>query len=177
MTNRFVTPAIPLLLILAALGFARLRESGAKRPVQLLAGALAALGLVHLLAALTPGSLPHLPYMPYGGAISRPDVVQSIGLLLVAGAVSVALKHGRDARLVWPLVAIALVVATAGDQIDQWRTSGAAYSDADAAAARFGVNLRRATPRNTTVAVVWAGPSPSRTSAGQDPFPHLAQWK
>src|SRR5205085_8075221 len=76
------------------------------------------------------------------------------------GAVSVALARGRDARLVWPLLAIALVVATAGDQLDQWSSQGAAYTDADAAAVRYGVHIRHATSPQSTVAVVWAGAIP-----------------
>ncbi|MBV9213833.1 MAG: hypothetical protein JOZ25_09340 [Actinobacteria bacterium] len=158
-TNRFVTPAVPLLLVLAAVGFARMRERATPRAVRALAAVLGAAGAVHLVAALAAGTLPHVPYMPYAG-LSRPDVIQSVGLLLVAGAASVARARGADARLVWPVLAIALVVATAGDQIDGWRSGGAAYADADAAAARLGVHIREGTSDKTKVAVVWAGAIP-----------------
>jgi hypothetical protein len=158
MTNRFLTPVVPLLLVLAAVGFARMRDAHARRALATLGGLLAGVAALHLLAGAGVHAVGRLPY--FGDATLRPELARGIGMLLVAGAVAVALSRGRNARLVWPVLAVALTVATAGYQLDQWRFTGAAYATNDAHAARLGVVLRDTTPPDTTVAVVWAGATP-----------------
>jgi hypothetical protein len=160
MTNRFLTPVVPLLLALAAVGFSRLREAGSRRVVIVVGLLLAAAALAHLAASRGWSFLPKLPYVVGGGATPGPELARAIGALLVAGAVSVALSRSASVRLLWPLLAVALIVATAGDQLDQWRWNGAAYTRDDARAARLGVHLREATRPGTSIAVVWAGATP-----------------
>jgi arabinofuranosyltransferase len=145
MTNRFLTPVVPLLFVLAAVGFARLREAGARLAVRVTAAVVAGTAILHLA-------------LGYGTA--HPEIGAGIGALLVAGAISVALARGRSARLVWPLLAVALVVATAGDQLHHWRWDGAAYAEADAGDSRRGVRVREATSPHTSIAVVRAGATP-----------------
>jgi hypothetical protein len=158
MTNRFVTPVVPLLFVLAATGFARIRVARSRRAASLLAALLAGVAGLHLAASAGVQAVAQLPY--FGVGTPRPELVYGTGALLVAGALAVALARGRSARLVWPVLAIALAVATAGYQLDQWRWTGAAYAAYDAQASRYGVALRETTRPGTTIAVVWAGATP-----------------
>jgi hypothetical protein len=158
MTNRFLTPVVPLLFVLAATGFARIRATRSRRAASVLAALLAGIATLHLAASAGVQAVAQLPYLGVG--TPRPELVYGIGTLLVAGALAVALAHGRSARLVWPVLAIALVVATAGYQLDQWRFTGAAYAAYDAQVSRYGVALREMTAPGTTIAVVWAGATP-----------------
>jgi hypothetical protein len=125
----------------------------------MLAAVLVALGAVAVLHALAGTSLAHVAE---GGTSSRTETIRTLGAVLIAAAVAVAMaarssRQRRVARIVWPAFAVALVLAMCGDQLDQWRWTGAAYARTDAAMARYGVKLRTATPPGAAVAVVWAG--------------------
>jgi hypothetical protein len=162
-TNRFVTPAVPLLLAAAALGFAALLDGRARGRAAVVAGGLVVLGGLHAASALTGHAVVHAPEIAGGGALlPRQEVVVALGTALFAVTVALA-AAARDPgarRAVWQLFAVALVVATSGAQLREWHSHNAAYASADATMARYGVELRGATSPDTAVAVAWAGAVP-----------------
>lgn len=162
-TNRFLTPAAPLLLAAAAIGFAALVDGRPRRGAPLLAGGLVALGALHAAAGLAGHAVVELPAISGGAPLpARAETAAAIGAGLLALTVVLALRArgARPRRAAWQLFAVALVAATCGAQLADWRAHGAAYAQVDAAMARYGVGLRAATSPETTVAVAWAGAVP-----------------
>lgn len=162
-TNRFITPAVPLLLAAAAIGFAALVESRPRRGAALAALAVAPVAVVHLLGGLAGSAVLKLPDIPGGGGFgARQELAAAMGAGLLAAAVALAVSAsgGASRRWVWPAFALALVVATSGIHLQEWPRQNAAYADADADMARYGLGVRDATSPETTVAVAWAGAIP-----------------
>ncbi|HEX8065396.1 MAG TPA: hypothetical protein VF520_02585 [Thermoleophilaceae bacterium] len=162
-TNRFLTPAVPLLLVAACLGFATLADARPALPGRRALPALVALlavGALHAAAGLAGHRVVELPQVPSGGVPGpRLEIAAALGAGLLAAAIALARSRSRP-RLVWPAFAVALVVATSGAHLYEWRWENATYADVDARMARYGVHLREATAPGTSVAVAWGGAIP-----------------
>ena len=157
-TNRFLTPVVPLLLILAAVGFVRLHDAGRARVASALTVSFAAIAVVFLGSSLNVAGLPRIPYTAQLG--QRESLICAAAALLVAMALTAARARAPSSRMAPALLALALALGTSGEQMLQWGRGSAIYSDRDAKAARYGVALRRATSPETSIAVVWAGAIP-----------------
>lgn len=157
LANRYITPAIPCLLVVAALGLHRLLEGGrAARPSALALGS--AFGLVALLnLALSASSRAETELVLR--LTKAPDRTAAVLVAVLLAAFGVAVWR-RAPRAAFAIGSVLLIAATTGDQLVRWATHDAAYVRADADMARYGLLLGEVTPRGTTVAVAWAGAIP-----------------
>jgi hypothetical protein len=153
--NRYITTAVPLLMVLAALGLGELTTSRGRRLIPWLAGAF-------LVTAVVVSK----DWLPLG----RLGVVPSDGLrpFAIAGALAaavliLALRRATTGRALAAfcvaLAAIAVVQVNAGP-VRSWARHNAHGQSLDAYWASAGVVLRDTTSQQTTVAVVGAGNTP-----------------
>jgi hypothetical protein len=151
--NRYITPAMPGLLILTALGIDDLvREHVGSRRRAVLGFA----GLFVVVAALTVIA----PAATQGLSATRADERWRIvrALLTLAPVFVLPLVRLRAARVV--VVAIAVLVAVNGLALSLWLDHNAFYADDDEWTTRYGLALRAATADDASIAVTWAGAIP-----------------
>jgi hypothetical protein len=157
-TNRYITPVVPCLLVLASVGLDRLLAgtTGSSRTAWLLAAGFVAVAVVNLVLAESQRAIAEL--FRIGPAADRhAEIVVALVLAVAAGVV--AMRRPRSGTA-FAVGAVLLVVAVSGQQFVHWTQDGAAYAAADDDMARYGLMLGDVTPPRTTVAVAWAGAIP-----------------
>jgi arabinofuranosyltransferase len=157
-SNRYVAPAIPLLLVLAAIGVIRLvRAQPALVALVLLAAGGVALATIPALPSGRAASLAGLGHV-HAGAL---DVFVAAIAALVLLPARILRRSGVMRRVTLPLAATILVVAVVdGPPVASWIRDNGQHLDTDAAMTRFGLALRADTKPGARVAVVWAGAIP-----------------
>jgi len=150
--NRYVTPAVPPLLVLAALTLDGL-ASGAFSPRSTFAVA----GLFLLAGALTAVS----PIVTQGLTATPADERLKIVRVLLTCAPVVVLPLLPRARVPGlAILTLSSIVAINGLALALWLDHNAFYADDDAWTTRYGLALRAATRDDATIAVTWAGAIP-----------------
>jgi arabinofuranosyltransferase len=159
-TDRYLTPALPALLVLAAVGAHRLVSTGSRAALVTIAGVLGATALANLV--LTQSVRAQAELLRLGPLEDRTGTIL-VGAALAACAVALALarkRGGADGRVTFAVAGVLLLVAVNGPQLAGWAADNADYSDADAAMSRYGLLIGEVTPPRTTIAVTWAGAIP-----------------
>jgi hypothetical protein len=160
--NRYITPAMPGLLILSALGVddlvaGRWRSSRAVAP---------AIGALYLLVAVATVAAPATSENPVATGADNALRIARAALVLtpVFALPLIVTASGAPTRRTRRAVAAALVVATwtaiNGQPASVWLFYNAAYVHDDEWAARYGLALRSATSDDATIAVTWGGAIP-----------------
>jgi hypothetical protein len=168
LANRFVSPAVPLLAVLAVVGARRLFAADASRERRVLLTAAAAFGAGAMLMAssligdpLTP-HLSHSLGAPVGSTVLQVTALLALCLLCAgraAGARSTRLR--RRGRVAPGLAAGAIVfAAVAGDQLYGWTVRNAEHLALDRRLSAYGVALADTTAPAARVAVTAAGAPP-----------------
>jgi hypothetical protein len=151
--NRYITPAMPGLLILTALGIDDLLRgpAGVRRGTVLgLAGLfIVAAALIVIAPAATQG-------LSATKADERWRIARAA--LTLAPIFVLPLVRLRTARVV--VVTIASLAAINGLALSLWLDDNAFYADDDEWTTRYGLALRAATADDATIAVTWAGAIP-----------------
>jgi hypothetical protein len=167
--NRYVTPAMPGVLILSAMAIDDLLR-GRMHPRGVAIQGLACLFLlVSLLCVMVP--VTYLVVTPLDDRLrmARAAIIFAPILVLMLLFPEAPVGHRRLAGILTParrrsIVAIVLIVASLvainGQAASVWLVHNAAYVEDDAWAARYGLGLRAATAENATIAVTWAGAIP-----------------
>jgi hypothetical protein len=154
--NRYVTPGMPGLLILTALGIDSLlgEHTGARRR--------AILGLAGLFVVVTALNVV-APVVTQGLTATRGDerlrIVRAV--LTLTPILILPLVRVRSAAVIVAVtVAFASCVAINGLAVSLWLGHNAFYVDDDAWTTRYGLALRAATADDASIAVTWAGAIP-----------------
>jgi hypothetical protein len=153
--NRYVTPGMPGLLILTALGIeSLLGEPDGRR------GAM--LGLAGLFVVVTALNVV-APIVTQGLSATKGDerlrIVRAV--LTVTPILILPLVRVRSAFVIVVVtVAFASCVAINGLAVSLWLGHNAFYVDDDAWTTRYGLALRAATADDASIAVTWAGAIP-----------------
>jgi hypothetical protein len=169
--NRYVTPAMPALLVLSAVGLESvLREQTRLRrlAVQGVAGLCLLLSVLRTMIPLTPGgaSLTALDrrLLMLNVAVTLASFLLICWFLLptpsVGRRMAALLTPARRRSIVAVLLTVVSLVAMNGRAVSLWCIHNAAYVEDEAWAARYGLALRAATADNATIAVTWAGAIP-----------------
>jgi hypothetical protein len=168
--NRYITPVLPLLFVLAALGIeAVIATAQGRRRWPVLLAAVASVPLFLLLNGLVRLARAWLPAQAEL-SLGNPDwFTARLAALVVAAVLLLALSAstGRRGfppalarRLAWPGLVVLLLVFANGEPLENWlRSSGDPNSDS-ARMARYGLGLRATTAPEARIAVVWAGAIP-----------------
>ena len=151
--NRYLTPAVVLVLCLAAVGIHELADRHDRRAVH--AGAGVAVGVAALLLLFDPGGDVLFNHHPYPAeAVPRAVALVPLAVVLVAGSAIVA-NRGRSA---WAgAMTVALVVALGAAPFARWVAQGPIYGPEDLQLARLGAEVAGYTEPGATIAVVAAG--------------------
>jgi hypothetical protein len=166
-SNRYLTPVIPALAVLAARGFVRVTASALSFRV-VTAGLCLSAALQFLVALVLARLDRGVDGVLRSIYMSNPTGYSALSIggaaALCGGALALA-RRGVGLRLQQsPVARMALVVAVAllvnGVPIGMWISSAGYAVDDDAGAARLGLLIRRATTSRATVAVTWAGSIP-----------------
>jgi hypothetical protein len=166
--NRYITPGMPGLLILAALGLDRLTGEHSRSRRWAIPG-LACLFLVAGLVTLSvaPPSIQDVALTPgderlriLRAALTLMPILV-LPLLFPQPSIDGA-RNGRTWRrpVVMVTLAIASAVAINGQAIGLWLVHNAFYVDDDAWTTRYGLALRAATAEDASIAVTWGGAIP-----------------
>jgi hypothetical protein len=166
--NRYVTPAMPGLLVLSALAI----DDLLREPRHVVIQGVACLFLFcGLLTAMSPVTFQELPVTPFDerlriacAALTLTPIL-ALPLLLLpthGGARRLAgiLTPARHRSIVAIVLTVASLVAINGQAATVWLGHNAAYVEDDAWATRYGLALRAATTDDATIAVTWAGAIP-----------------
>ena len=151
--NRYMTPAMPLLLIVTALALDDIVRSQS----QLSWSTLALAGLFVLTSVLTAVA----PIVTHGLAATRADEwlkAVRIGMIFAPVIVLPMMSRARLAGLA--VLTASTLVAVNGLAYTLWLTHNAFFADDDAWATRYGLALRSATAADATIGVTWAGAIP-----------------
>ena len=168
--NRYVTPAMPGLLILSALAIDNLLSDPAGR----LAGirGLACLFLLlSFVSARRPITLQDLSVTPADQRLRMIGIALTLSPIFVLPLLFPATLVGHSwlARVLTParrrsivivVIMVASLFAINGRAASLWLVHNAAYVEDDAWATRYGLALRAATDDDATIAVTWAGAIP-----------------
>jgi len=172
MTNRFITPAVPGLLVLAAIGLEGVfgRASAPSRPVLAGVAVAFAMGGAAVLCSLigdpVTGRLSGWLLAPVRGNAIVAALLALLALLCLMRLVPVGAGAGieisRCLRRALPVVATtAVVLATAsGPQLWAWINHNARYFGFERRLVKYGLVLRRATAPHDSIAVTAAGAVP-----------------
>ena len=155
-TNRYITPVLPVFLVLAAIGLHRLLQEGG-RVAWALAAAFAAVAVVNVALAESQRAFAEL--VRIGPPADRYAEV-ALALVLAAAAAAVGAHRRAGTGAAFAIGAVLLIAAISGQQLVHWAQNGAEYAEADDDMARYGLLLGEATPPQTTIAVTWAGAIP-----------------
>ncbi len=169
--NRYVTPAMPGLLVLSALAIDDLlREQARPRHVAILGVACLFL-FCSLLTALSPVTFQELPVTPSDARLRIARAALTLTPILVLPLLLRPTLGGtrfltgiltpvRRRSIVAIVLTVASLVAINGQAASVWLGHNAAYVEDDAWATRYGLALRAATTDDATIAVTWAGAIP-----------------
>jgi hypothetical protein len=168
--NRYITPAMPGLLVLSAMAISDLVDNQT-RPRRVAIQGFACLFLVvSLVSAIAPVTL-DLVVTPLDERlrIARAALTLSPIFVLLLLFVPTPSGNRRLAAMLTPvrrrsIVAVVFVVSSLlainGQAASVWLGHNAAYVEDDAWATRYGLALRAATADDATIAVTWAGAIP-----------------
>lgn len=151
--NRFLTPGVVALLILAAL-FVDAARSAASWRVCVIAAALIAAGCAVLFLSDVNFLVDGTPPVGLRAVVVGLMTLALLGVLLATHA-RPRLRTGIAGAL-----AALLIVAVNGRAYQAWWNVGAAYAADDRTMTRYGLLLRDSTAARTTIAVTWAGSIP-----------------
>jgi hypothetical protein len=166
--NRYITPVLPLLFVLAALGIEALVAAslrvGRWRALLFLVGSVPLFLLLHALVRLAERRHPTLRALSLDDPVWTTARVVVLVVAAVLLALSIAAWRGSPwtlaRRLAWPGLAVLLLVFANGQAFAS-RVSDRGGTNSNAARmARFGLGLRATTAPEATIAVVWAGAVP-----------------
>ena len=158
--NRYITPAMPGLLILSAMAIdALVREQTPPRRM-VVQGVACLFLLVGLAAAAVPVMLEDLPVTPLDERLRMARVALTLTPVAVLALLLVPTPSSRRRSIVAVALAVASVVAINGQAASIWLSHNASYVHDDAWATRYGLALRAATADDATIAVTWAGAIP-----------------
>ena len=149
--NRYITPAVPGLLVLTALALDDLLRAPA--PTRAATGG-ALFVIAALLTVVTPVVTQELT------ATTADQRLRLVRAAIVAAPVLILPVVARARRAAAVVLTAACIVAVNGLALALWGTHNAFYVDDDAWAARYGLALRAATPDDAAIAVTWAGAIP-----------------
>jgi hypothetical protein len=169
-TNRYVTPAMPGLLIVSSMAIDGLvRTCRDRRSLAAVSGLFV---LASVMTMIFPSTVQSTPGTPLDGHLR----IARVALVLAPVPVLPLLftrSRTRNRRLadVFPgagggqvlvavVLSVAVFVAIDGQSVSWWLGHNAVYLDDDAWATRYGVALRHATADDATIAVTWGGAIP-----------------
>ena len=169
-TNRYVTPAMPGLLILSSMAIDSIvRTCHDRRSLAAVSGLFV---LASVMTMTLPLSVQSVQGTPLDGSmrIARAVLVLAPVPVLPLLFVATRTRNRRGAEVLsstsfpQPFVAVVLTVAAFvginGQSISWWLSHNAAYVEDDTWATRYGLALRQATGEDATIAVTWAGAIP-----------------
>jgi hypothetical protein len=171
LANRFIAPATPALLVLAALGLEAAFGLGRSSPRRMLV-ALAcgfSLGAIAVLWSLTgdpvTARLSDWLLAPVRGSPAQAALLAVLGLLCLA---RVVVERGRASprsrwqpdRPLFALGTVVLLLAVSGSALWRWAADNAPYLALDRRLAEYGVVLRQTTSPQASIAVTAAGATP-----------------
>jgi arabinofuranosyltransferase len=152
--NRYVTPAMPGLLILTALALDYLVSAEVRLRTASIIGLVALFIIVAALNATAPASTLSIP------ATAVDERLRIVRAAFVLTPIAV-LPFIARARLIAAFVlAVATLVAVDGFAVGLWITHNAFYADDDEWTTKYALALRAATAEDASIAVVWAGAIP-----------------
>jgi hypothetical protein len=169
--NRYVTPAMPGLLVLSALAIQDLLDEQTRlRRVAIQAFACLFL-LVSLVSATAAVTLQDLVVTPLDQRLRIARVALTLTPLLVLPLLFGPTRRAnrwligiltpvQRRAIVAVVLTLASLVAINGQAASLWLSHNAAYVEDDAWATRYGLALRAATADDATIAVTWAGAIP-----------------
>jgi hypothetical protein len=172
MTNRFITPAVPGLLVLAALGLEGVfaRASTPSRPALAGVAVAFAIGAAAVLCSLigdpVTDRLSEWLLAPVRGDAILAALLALLALLCLMRLVPLGAWAGsqipaRLGRAVLGVAATAVLLATAsGPQLWAWINHNAPYLGFERRLVKYGLTLRRATAPHDSIAVTAAGAIP-----------------
>jgi hypothetical protein len=169
--NRYVTPAMPGLLILSAMAIDDLLGEQTRRRRVAIQGLACLFLLVSLISATVPVTLEDLlvtrldERLRIARAALTLTPILALALLLVPTPslnqrLSGILAPVRRRSIVAVVLTVASLVAINGQAAGVWLGHNAPYVEDDAWATRYGLALRAATADDATIAVTWAGAIP-----------------
>ncbi len=160
-SNRYITPMVPLLLILASAGLVNIARwtIGASAAVASLLACAAAVGLATVVKVEPVGGAPH------AGLVQAPvplGAVEIIALWLLGSYLFRRFPETGHLRggLLPVLLSLGLLVALDGTPVSGWLSENAPGVGEDATLTRTGLALREALAPHASVAVVAAGAIP-----------------
>jgi hypothetical protein len=166
--NRYITPVLPLLLVLAALGIGALlagaRGRGRRGVLGFAAASVALFPLLYGLAEFARWQLPRQENLSLGDPewykVRLAILVVAVLLLaLPTGAGRICHPQALARRLAWPGLVVLLLIFSNGEPISSWLRHGG-ESSSSSQMVRYGLALRAATAPEARIAVVWAGAIP-----------------
>jgi hypothetical protein len=161
LANRFVAPAAPALLILAALGLDAVlgpARSGSRRTLLALAGAFllgAAAVVWSLVGDPITGRLSEWLLVPVRGSVSQAVLLAMLGLLCLA-----RLRLPRGGSALFAAGSAVLLLAVSGAALWGWARDNAPYRGLDRRLVGYGFALRQTTSPKASIAVTAAGATP-----------------
>ena len=163
--NRYVTPATPGLLILAALGIAGLLRNQTRPRRSAIYGLALVFLVVGFLTGISPVSFEELAFTPadnllrVGRSIILLTPIFVLPFLFRPSDIAGSPLDRRQSAVVI-VFTIATITAISGQAASLWLVHNAAYVEDDAWATRYGLGLRAATTADATIAVTWGGAIP-----------------
>jgi hypothetical protein len=166
-SNRYLTPVIPAVASLAALGFVRL--TGAARTARWMTVGLCLTVALHFLTVLALAGLGRgLDQVLQSAYVSNPAGYSMVCIAGAAAACGGALALARftdgvrvqRSRVARVMLVVAVAALVNGIPLGMWIGTAGFHVEDDADAARLGLLIRRATTSGATVAVTWAGSIP-----------------
>jgi hypothetical protein len=151
--NRYITPAMPGLLIVTALGISVLAGEHASSRRTAVLGLAALFVIVTALTVVAPAAT-------QGLSATRGDERLRIARAVFTFMPVLVLPFPRIRSAFVAVLTLATLVTVNGFAAALWVTHNAFYVDDDAWATRYGLALRAATADEASIAVTWAGAIP-----------------
>jgi hypothetical protein len=169
--NRYVTPAMPGLLVLSAMAIDDLLREQTRHRHVAIQGLVCLFLFCSVVSAAVPVTLDDLPVTRFDERLRiaraaltlTPILVLPLLLIPATGGnrrLAGVLTPDRRQTIVAVVLTVASLVAINGQAAGVWLVHNAAYVEDDAWAARYGLALRAATADDATIAVTWAGAIP-----------------
>jgi arabinofuranosyltransferase len=164
--NRFLTPGVPALIVLAVFGLDALTSAPRERLRRLIVPGAAAFAVLVLASVLMTSSTALSRRV--GDRINAHGHLQPGAIILVVAGLAVAacaLVALRSRRVPSPrataigaaILGVLILGSLTGRQLVDWTRGNAQNLAFDQAQVRYGVALKRATTPNASIAITWAG--------------------
>jgi hypothetical protein len=169
--NRYVTPAMPGLLILSAMALDDLLSEQTRSRHAAIQGVACLFLFCSLVTAVSPVTFQELPVTPLDQRLRIARAALTLTPVLALPLLLLPTRGGtrrlagistlvRRRSIVAIVLTVASLVAMNGQAASGWLGHNAAYVEDDAWATRYGLALRAATTDDATIAVTWAGAIP-----------------